>query len=1263
MADLFTFEQVFAVDPGNQANVAANASVLIFAPGDSAKTPLTITTPDGAPLANPLQVNANGFGSAFAHTTLDRVAWEGGGFTGFFTSYEGMKQVALDARAAAESAASNAGAAAVGEYMSQMARGTLPSGADFNTYNSTEQVGTYSVSSGGAYQNGPNIPSSGTFELVKTGGTSLAVLQRVTCGSVMVWREAVDVAFNTWSDWVQAETTAGTSQNLTAAKAYADSAFTPLSRGVLADGTDLNTLIGAAHVGAYGMLPGNTYLNAPELTSAATLEVQRGSGGTLAVVHRITAGNVMMWREAADAAAGFWSAWEKAETASTVDAKLSARGPAWAPTRNVPGAADMNTYTTPGISRISTPDTATILNLPPGMRTAGEVENITTGTGTDVIFAQRVVEVGDSGRTWWRTAFPDGTGFTPWAFPGVAGAPVAEWHVFLAAGQSNMSGRGVVTAAAGGKYAQPRIAQFGAVRRVIETATIPLDMHDTASGLSPASVFARNYLRTQPDNVGILIIPAAHGATGFTTSTSSLTWTPNTATDPALDLPALAVKQAKDGIAAAQATGASVTLKGVLWHQGENNSSMSTATYAANLDALISYFRAQLGDATLPFIVGQMVPEGIAATTGRANIDAAHQQTPGRVPYTGFAPATTGGYNPGDTTHMSKKGLDFLGRTYLEAYEQVKVASPALAAVPGAVSKYINEDPTVVQAAADLAANNADLVAKWKPNTAYTAGQQVVSPDGDNITRTIDGTTGAAFTMTNWAPSATAAALPGKLDASQKGAASGVAGLDAQGKVPASQGSVGLPADQLDYVAALALRSKATKLQMKKNGSTNEVEVSCLTPSGNHVTYQFYGSAAGDDYRVLANVWAGTSTATTAQTVKRLWADVTTTGTYTAATGAFVYTTDKATPATFTATVTVDVDGSDLRFHTYRDNRGGLWELKISGPATATVNVSTYAATAAYNTTGNTVITNLRPGTYTVVGKFLGDDPANIPSGGAGTARGWLANNADASSSSATLLDVYAPFRQVNKDILLKPASNMDIAMQVKPAGGSTLEWMPYHGVATMYLADAPVYLDGDTVIDVAGMATGGYRALNSFELVQRVNGRNSETGATNLVELATSHSIRPSGQVTVTGRWKALQNIELGDNYHMMLPAGMAVFDLLVSSLGNGYRNGTDMIGTETALAAENDTAMSYLFLASTNKNVGAAVRYTNPQETIRRGKDRKNPDSTKAFLQHRDANIVKVYNRPYAAGTAVTAGTVQRFSGDYLFIQATGLYDQYAL
>lgn len=125
----YTYEQVFAADPSNPSNVAQNASITIFEPGDGTMTPLAITDPDGQPLANPIPVNANGFGSAFAHATLDRVAWAGGGFTGFFTSYEGMKQVALDAQVAAETAAATAGADAAAVVEATVATVVADAGA------------------------------------------------------------------------------------------------------------------------------------------------------------------------------------------------------------------------------------------------------------------------------------------------------------------------------------------------------------------------------------------------------------------------------------------------------------------------------------------------------------------------------------------------------------------------------------------------------------------------------------------------------------------------------------------------------------------------------------------------------------------------------------------------------------------------------------------------------------------------------------------------------------------------------------------------------------------------------------------------------------------------------------------------------------------------------------------------------------------------------------------------------------------------------
>ncbi|SEE82229.1 hypothetical protein SAMN04489740_2676 [Arthrobacter alpinus] len=109
----YTFTQMFAVDPNNSENVAKGGTILLYAPGDPTKTPVTITDISGSlTIANPVAINANGFGPAFRHATLDQVAWDGGGFTGTFESYRGMKDAAESSAAAANASAGAADASA-----------------------------------------------------------------------------------------------------------------------------------------------------------------------------------------------------------------------------------------------------------------------------------------------------------------------------------------------------------------------------------------------------------------------------------------------------------------------------------------------------------------------------------------------------------------------------------------------------------------------------------------------------------------------------------------------------------------------------------------------------------------------------------------------------------------------------------------------------------------------------------------------------------------------------------------------------------------------------------------------------------------------------------------------------------------------------------------------------------------------------------------------------------------------------------------------
>lgn len=243
-----------------------------------------------------------------------------------------------------------------------------------------------------------------------------------------------------------------------------------------------------------------------------------------------------------------------------------------------------------------------------------------------------------------------------------------EWHVFLAVGQSNMSG-------AGTPYSDeldpedPRILQYGNSIRTIRPATPQLDMssNSPARGISPALTFAREYLKHVPSHVGVLLIPAARSGTAFTSLPDTYTWRPGAASSPDFALYEQSVQQTREALDAIGDTG---ILKGVLWHQGEGNAgSMTTEEYATDLDNVITQYRHDFGNPDLPFMVGQMSQERMFTRPERQRTNRAHYETPARVLRTGFAPSDWG-WASYDETHFGRNGVIELGKRYVAAYWQ-----------------------------------------------------------------------------------------------------------------------------------------------------------------------------------------------------------------------------------------------------------------------------------------------------------------------------------------------------------------------------------------------------------------------------------------------------------------------------------------------------------------------------------------------------------------------------------------------------------------
>lgn len=108
----YPYRMQLVVDPDNPRNVVAAGSVSIYDSADTAHTTLlTLTDPSGVPIPNPITSNANGFTPPFV-TTSPEVLWVSGAYTDYFQSYQGMRDEAVAAVAAAEAAAANAGAEA-----------------------------------------------------------------------------------------------------------------------------------------------------------------------------------------------------------------------------------------------------------------------------------------------------------------------------------------------------------------------------------------------------------------------------------------------------------------------------------------------------------------------------------------------------------------------------------------------------------------------------------------------------------------------------------------------------------------------------------------------------------------------------------------------------------------------------------------------------------------------------------------------------------------------------------------------------------------------------------------------------------------------------------------------------------------------------------------------------------------------------------------------------------------------------------------------
>jgi len=221
-------------------------------------------------------------------------------------------------------------------------------------------------------------------------------------------------------------------------------------------------------------------------------------------------------------------------------------------------------------------------------------------------------------------------------------------QLFLLIGQSNMAGRGVVEA-------QDRVPHPGVFMLTKELAWVPAvdPMHfdkPERIGTGLGRTFGIELAKSDPAAV-IGLVPAAFGGSALAE------WAPG---QPHY---VNALARAKEALRHGRLTG-------ILWHQGESDSSAEKSVlYAERFAQMIAQLRVDLGAQDVPVIVGEtgrFRPDGAA-------INAVLARLPELVPHCAYVSAE-GLADQGDKLHFDSASFRELGRRYAVAWQALQPA-------------------------------------------------------------------------------------------------------------------------------------------------------------------------------------------------------------------------------------------------------------------------------------------------------------------------------------------------------------------------------------------------------------------------------------------------------------------------------------------------------------------------------------------------------------------------------------------------------------
>ncbi|AQT78333.1 hypothetical protein B1R94_02405 [Mycolicibacterium litorale] len=387
---------------------------------------------------------------------------------------------------------------------------------------------------------------------------------------------------------------------------------------------------------------------------------------------------------------------------------------------------------------------------------------------------------------------PDGSSDWELTSQGLALADDVGYDIVLIVGQSNAVGYVTGVSPINTTYLDPaneRIMQWPSsgdyygLGRPVQAVDPLFHVLAQTGTVGPGMPFARELLRRTKPNRKILLVPAARGSTGFTTTSLESPpagyhtisgaggWDPS-GDQGGINLYEFAIAQANAAIASTPNN----RVIACIWVQGEADAAyMTQSEYAAKLDELIDGFRSRItGAENMPFIIGQMVPERIKISSTYPNINAAHVDTPRRKLLTAFNYGAVGHYDGLSTPlHYDNEGQRINGMAMIGALDLALANKLGTDPVtPGAVS--LTQVSTAVKASwVRTAGRVTDYNVRYRVNAgAWTALTRAQSLDaaatisGMTLGNTVDVQVQAVNEegVSGWTDSATIALvkLPGQ---------------------------------------------------------------------------------------------------------------------------------------------------------------------------------------------------------------------------------------------------------------------------------------------------------------------------------------------------------------------------------------------------------------------------------------------------------------------------------------------------------------------